>query len=147
MLLNLVHRPRPPDYQARFIRSRSRTLAYCWLRECLLPLFLCFIRCFTAYRLDQFIEEALVNGLRFEVILLFGLAQFSSDNFGRHFSHSGQEHVCNKAVRKDKWLEFQGMDTFVCIVNNSLVPFWSGNGANWIIDEPAKQLSSDASHV
>ena len=80
-----------------WVSGRSRTvrygkttkLAYCWLRECLLPLFLCFIGCFTAYRLDQFIEEALVNGLRFEVILLFGLAQFSSDNFGRYFSHSG----------------------------------------------------------
>ena len=63
------------------------------LRECLLPLFLCFIGCFTAYRLNQFIEEVLVNGLSFK-ITLFGLAQFSSDNFGpnfgRHFSHSEQ---------------------------------------------------------
>ena len=39
------------------------------------------------------------------------------------------------------------MDTFVSIVNNSLVPFWSGNGANCTIDEPAKQLSSGASLV
>ena len=67
------------------------------LRECLLTLFLCFIGCFRAYRLDQFIEEVLVNGLSFK-ITLFGLAQFSSDNFGRHFSHSEQEHVCKKAV-------------------------------------------------
>ena len=71
------------------------------LRECLLTLFLCFIGCFRAYRLDQFIEEVLVNGLSFK-ITLFGLAQFSSDNFGRHFSHSEQEHVCRKAVGKDK---------------------------------------------
>ena len=71
------------------------------LRGCLLPLFLYFIGCFTAYRLNQFIEEMLVNGLSFK-ITLFGLAQFSSDNFGRHFSHSEQEHVCKKAVGKDK---------------------------------------------
>ena len=76
-----------------------RTVDY--VRECLLPLFLCFIGYFTAYRLDQFIEEVLVNGLSFK-ITLFGLAQFSSDNFGRHFSHSEQEHVCKKAVGKDK---------------------------------------------
>ena len=35
----------------------------------------------------------------------------------------------------------------MCIVDNSLVPFWSANGANCIIDEPAKQLSSGDSLV
>ena len=51
------------------VSGRSRTacygkttrLTYCWLRESLLPLFLCFIGCFIAYRMDQFIEKVLVN--------------------------------------------------------------------------------------
>ena len=136
-----------------WVSGRSRTvwygkttkLAYCWLCECFLPLFLCFIGCFTADRLDQFIEEVLVNGLRFKMILLFGLAQFSSDNFGRLFSHSGQDHVWTKPLGRTSDWNFKAW-TRLCALW-TIVPFWWGNGANCIIDEPAKSLSSGASHV